>query len=213
MQSLDLLDFVLLSTEAVPFLTGLVLFPRLLSELRQLVPLFGFALCANWLIASMQFEGINAAPLLHLVTPVEFCILMLVFASWQKSVIWQKVLLYSIPLFFIVVFLLKLYVETINEYDSYSSSLEALLLIFVAVKLLLDLNRNLPSTSLLHSPQFWIASSVLLYFTGNLLFFVAVLMDIQIEHSIHEIINPLANLGYTGGFLCCFSHRPEKSTS
>ncbi len=208
---IDAIQYLLLLTELLPLGIGLWLFERLHSGFRVLVPLFGFALIVNVVFALMMNAGLNAHPLMHIVTPVEFSFLMLTFSMWYRSTPWSGLLRASIPLFYAVIFCFKLTIEPVEEFDGFSSSLECLLLSVTAVVTLIKLNHDLPETPLHTLPQIWLITSVLVYGMGNLMFFAAVHMSIPITIPVHEILNPVVNVGYTGAFLCFRKQQPNIS--
>ncbi len=206
-------DYLLLLTEFLPLGIGLWLFEKLNRGFRLLVPLFGFALMANLVFALMRNEGLNAMPLMHLVTPLEFSVFMLVFSVWYSGTSWSLLLRACIPLFFAIILNFKLLdIEPVDAFDGFSSSLECLWLSVTSVIILINLNRNPPDGPLHTMPQLWLIASVLVYCMGNLLFFASVQLSLSITIPVHEIVNPIVNIGYSGAFLC-FRKPRQKSSS
>ena len=70
------------------------------------------------------------------------------------------------------------------------------------------------SEPVLKEPKFWIASGVLVYFSGNALFFTTLpFLESNTIWALHLILNLIANLFYTGGFLSQRRSKTGRSSS
>jgi len=139
---------------------------------------------------------------LHFYTPIEYSILVLVFSYWIKNNSIKRILRFSIPLFILIFVLNKLFIESMDHFDYITASIESIILLAISAYVLYNLH-NEKLDSIFGMSQFWVAVAVLIYFAGNSLSFsLSVIFPIWI---IPSILNIVANLLYTGGFLCCRS--------
>jgi len=78
---------------------------------------------------------------------------------------------------------------------------ECAILISLALYTLYSLIHD-DSGPVLKEPKFWIATGVLIYFSGNALFFTTLpFLKTNTIWTLHLVLNLIANLFYTGGFL------------
>lgn len=138
--------------------------------------------------------------LFHLFTPLEYGFLVFVFSCWQRRRVVRLLLRLSIPLFAAVCLVNKLYLEDLGRFDNFTTTLEAAALIMISVYTLFDLYRE-NSSPILKNPRFWVATAVLIYFSGN--FPIFAFANVLTVWSIHHILNITSNMLFTGGFLCC----------
>lgn len=190
-------------SDIVPFVFGLYLYRYLDSDMKLLLSLFTIVLLVDAILFYMSFNQINNLWLLHIFTLIEYSFLILVFASWQKNAFLKRCLRLSIPLFALIWFASKLFLEGFNQIDNFTSSLESMLLVGVSAYTLYDLSKEYLFT-IYKEYRFWVAGAVLIYFTGNQLFFA--LSNIINVWPLHSALNIIANLSYTLGFLCLPRH-------
>ncbi|MFQ5605077.1 MAG: hypothetical protein ACE5HS_17575 [bacterium] len=142
--------------------------------------------------------------LYHFYTLGEYCFLVLIFSSWQKNVVFKKVLRLSILMFAVIWIIAKIFFEKFDQPDNYTASLECVFLVGIAALTMYEVHRE-SMKSLFRDERFWVASAVLIYFTGNLLSFA--LSNLIGNWSFHHsLLNIISNLFYAGGFVC-FHHR------
>lgn len=78
----------------------------------------------------------------------------------------------SIVSIFYLSFLLNLYVQGFYEINSYTRTLESMIMIFFALSYFYKTMQTLDSDNLIKEPMFWLNSGVLLYFSANVFVFV-----------------------------------------
>lgn len=106
--------------------------------------------------------------LYHILTPVEYTLLSLIYYSALKSVLMKKVIRWSMYGFVVICIVLTLFVEGMQVIDSFARSIEALL---VTIWILAYFYQILKTTKILNmqsDPLFWISLGFLIYFIGNL---------------------------------------------
>ena len=147
----------------------------------------------------------NTLWLFHVYTLIEYSLLILVFSFMQKNIKLKRIFRLSIPVFFVLWIGAKLFCEDFSQTDSYSSSLECLLLVAASFGTLYTLGKQY-FENIFRDPQFWVGSGVLIYFSGNLLAFA--LSNTSLNWSFHHsLMTIISNLFYTGGFLCLHPRR------
>lgn len=174
-------------------------FRRLGPDIKILLAYIGLLGLVDVLGLYLAFNRISNIWLFHLFTPLEYGFLVMVFSCWQKRSLLRLLLRLSIPLFALICIVSKLFVENLVSFDSFTSSLESWALILISIYTLLGLHRD-KSFPILGMPRFWIASAVLIYFSGNLPIFA--FANMAAVWTINHILNILSNILFAGGFLC-----------
>lgn len=196
----DLHIYLAWLSDAVPFFVGVYLYRWLSKDMRILLRYFAIVLLVDVILYYTSFIiKINNLWLFHIFTLVEYSFLILVFSSWQKNALLKRNMRLSIPIFAMIWVMAKFFLEGFNEIDNFTSSVESVLLVVVSAYTLYDLNKE-NVVSIYKEPRFWVAGAVLIYFSGNLLCFA--FSNVVLVWPIHSVLNIIANLLYTGGFLC-----------
>lgn len=118
-------------------------------------------------------KGINNLYSFHIFTVIEFSLMtlfyVLFFKPYYKRSYWMIGL---IPLFLIAA-VIDYRINGPNEMNNFSVSVEAIVLSFIALLAFFFVMRRMIYDKLLDTSFFWINTAVLLYFSGNLLFFIS----------------------------------------
>jgi hypothetical protein len=187
-----------------PFLGGLFKFKHLKRDTKILFAFFTVALITEAIVKILAYNKINNLWLFHVFTIVEYSFWVIVFSFWQKEHNVKKILKVSI-LIFAIIWLVNLIfsIERFSEYNNVSRSIESILL--TAIALFTIYNSYLESyVELYKNYIFCFSIGVLIYFSGNFLFFSlgsSIVNGIDVG-TIHSILNISANLCYLRGFLC-----------
>ncbi len=196
MPPLSLISF--LST-TLPLATGIYGFRRFNSELKILVAYFALVVLVEAYCLYQAYNSGNTMWIFRFYTPIEYSFLVLVFSFWQKRAFLRRMLLYSIPLFVLIYLGSESFLETSNNFDNFTASLESVLLVGISAFTLLGINQE-DKGNILRDPRFWVGTAVLIYFSGNVMIF-ALSKEITFWWA-HNSLNISANLLYSGGFLC-----------
>lgn len=192
----------------IPLAVALVHF-RFLDRALKLIALMIFlSACTEALGEYVVSGGASNLWIFHIWTPLEFTLIILAFACWQRSGRVRGLLYRAIPLFLLVMVVNKIFFEPLTSLDSISRSIGSTILVGVAVftfqRIIIE-----PGDSLTRDPRFWVASAVLIYHAGTLtLFTLARLMlsdnpaTFGTVYSVHTVINIFTNLLYAAAFLC-----------
>ena len=110
----------------------------------------------------------NNLYLTHIVPVVEFALLIWFF----RVILSEKIIKTLIVLFTILSIFNVLFLESLTEFNTIARAVEALILIIVSLMYFYRLLRDLNEQYLERSPLFWIATSILIYFSGSFFIFI-----------------------------------------
>lgn len=187
----------------IPFIVGFILFHKLNPALKLLLLLFGVGLLIDALGYYVIFftQASSNIWLYHFYTLIECSLFIFIFSHWQKDHKLRRILrIIIIPGFAFLWIVSKFFFESFDQPDNYTTSLECVLLVGISLRTLYEVNQEHLET-FLQEPRFWISSTVLIYFSANLLTFASGNIIVNwVFH--HAVMNIISNLLYTGGFLC-----------
>ena len=102
-----------------------------------------------------------------------------------------------------------MFIEGLRQFNSYSRTVESIILILTALAFFYQLINRLDLTFIDKQPMFWISVGVLIYFSGNVFLFMlqrAMIAsgesDFSLYWIIHSCLNIIANFAYSIAFLC-----------
>jgi len=185
----------------LPLTMGIFRLSTLRKELKTLL-LFIFIAAAFELItiymASIEVESISLFPIYIL---IEFFFFVVIYRMVLVSDLWKRVILYSAIVFAILFVLNLFFFWESDKMSSYIRSLESILIIVFTLAYFYQAIENLLVPSLNQDPMFWVNTALLVYFSGNLIFFIIsnylleqsrqLLMEAYLIHSILIIIRNL----------------------
>lgn len=189
---------------AFPFLAGLFVLKRLSKELRFLMLFFAGNVMFELVFAYLAINSVRNLWLFHIYTVFEYGFLIYFFSFLQKNELVRSFFRISIPIFILFWLNVKLLWEDWFFFNTVTRPLNALILILVSTITLHQFNKE-NINHLFREPRFWMIVGVLVYFSGNILLFS--MTNIVLEGRpdiwlIHSILNIIANLCFTRGFLC-----------
>jgi hypothetical protein len=182
---------------SLPIIAGAAVLRNLSTSLLIVWGLLVFAFVFDIAIMLPYFWGYKYTWVTHFYTPVEASLLGAVFAYWIENESHRRIWLGVVALFLIIWVSLEL--AGFEQIESYSSSLESLILIVASGYVVSHLSADdrYPLTA---QPRFWICCGVLLYFAGNIIHFA--LSNTLYIWQLHTVLNFIANCLYARGFLC-----------
>lgn len=164
--------------------------------------LLGFVILATLLIEGyatiLMLQRIRNLYLYHYLTPLQFSLFSYIFYLILEDSRSRKIILYSIPLYLLISFLLTLQVQGFSEYNSYALSLKNLLLTIWVLLYYRETFTSLKVVRLTRDPMFWISTGLLFYSLGS--FFVDGLMHYVLGESF-EMANALFYISIFLGYL------------
>ena len=122
----------------------------------------------NALAIGLANHGINNMPLLHLFTLLEFSMLTFFYRIISLRTFYP----YSIFLFAALCVLNAVFFQPVYEHNTYSRSLEALLIIVMAVFFFYKMLNEATVSRWYQSSLVWFNMALLLYFSGSLFLFL-----------------------------------------
>jgi hypothetical protein len=184
-----------------------------------------------YILITTLFDGIAAAIMLtdflsdivsdnffiyHILTPVQYTIIVLMFRSVikNKNINWW--LLRSIPLFWLVAVFFTLFLQPLTDYSTYSLLLKYVLTIPIVLYYLIEILNAPDDYELTREPAFWIGTGLLFHSVGNV--FAQGISNEFIKHSspLFLILNTVSSILNYVLFLCfiiAFVSNPKPSGS
>ncbi|MFQ5709956.1 MAG: hypothetical protein ACE5HO_21075 [bacterium] len=188
----------------IPVFLGIFFFRRLAKDLKVFLLYLVFSLLVEIINFYLSLKDISNIWVFHFYTLAEYSLLVWVFSFWQKRTELRRILRTSVIGFALIWLTAKLFIEDLSSFDSFTASLEGILLVGISAYTLYELSKD--EASIIYKvPRFWIASAILIYFTGNMMILAfgnTIITEMEKAWTIQWIVNILTNLCYTGGFLC-----------
>ncbi len=189
------------SSVTVPLLLGLGTWKHRGPEIELLVYLL-IASLASDLIGLILFElSYNSYTIVNFFLLIQFLVCYHLLTSSHNKFTLHRI----IPLGFAVIFIVNyLFIQGSRVFNSYSNTIACYILMFFSIRYLHILLRDLPEENVIRIPLFWIAISVLTYYSGNLLLFVVnnyLTLGVNGSHAsmwiLHNILNFSKNIFFT----------------
>ena len=197
--------YIGVAADVLPLLVGLACLRYLDKPLRLLVLFYVFILGVNATnIYSIQNKVSNLWAL-NIFLLAEYAFLAYIFSLWLDGGKVKKLLHISIPLMITAWIAAKLAGVSLFGTLHQFKVAESILLILLSTYTLHRITSQ-SETPNYRLPEFWISVGVLLYFSGNILLFIAMklFLDMKIFAKawlIHLGLNIIANIFYSGGFV------------
>jgi hypothetical protein len=197
-----MLSVISTHSSLIPFLVGVIFSRNFSKDLKLYTILFVLAVIFDQILFVLYLLKINNWLVIHFWILIEYVVTIYVFSYWQKNSKLQKILRWSIPVytvFWIIVKILK--IEDWYWVPVYTRPVAGIILIIVVLCTLIKLGEK--DSYIYKNYQFWICVGALLYFSGNIVFFS--ILDVDIVEKLwflHDVTNISANFLYAGGFWC-----------
>jgi len=143
------------------------------------------------------FSNSNNLVLMQLYTPLEYGLITLVFAYWQRNLVIKRILYLSVPAFILIFVFNKIFIENWEYFDNVTTSIECILLVLISSHSIFQLRGY---ENIHKIPQFWVSVSVMIYFCGNIFFFAYGNEDVI--WFIPPLLGTITNLIFAGGYFC-----------
>lgn len=188
---------------AMPALVGLLFYKRLQAVQKTLLIL----ILLSTLIEIIALWVIHQGGYQHLVyrifTILEFSLLTYIFAQGIKPFFTEFFFKGAVIFFFLFVLADMIWISGIVQFNSYSTAIEGLILIFFSLIFFYKTLQELQIQHLEREPLFWISTGVLLYFASSLFIFLftnyinSSTRSLFIIWGIHGIFSILLNIFYS----------------
>jgi peptidoglycan/LPS O-acetylase OafA/YrhL len=170
-----------------------------------------------YIVITALFDGIAAAIMLtdflsgivsdnlfvyHILTPVQYTIIVLMFRNVIRNKNIKVWMLRSIPLFWLVAIFLTLFVQPLNDYSTYSLLLKYVLITPIVLYYLVEILNAPDEYELTREPAFWIGTGFLFHSIGNV--FAQGISNEFIKYSspLFTILNTVSSILNYVLFLC-----------
>lgn len=193
-------SYLSLYSTGLPLLLGIFLWNRLQWAQKLIAVL---ALCSistdiisHWLVRNTDHQQV----VYHLYTIVQFTILVYIYSRALKPLFSDVFFRYVFLFFLLFAFVDAVWLSSIYSFNSYSSGLESLILIFCVLTFFYKTLLELKIKNLIKDPLIWISIGVLLYFSVSLFIFLFTNYINNSEDAlfiiwgIHAIFNVILNL-------------------
>ncbi|QGY42865.1 hypothetical protein GM418_04100 [Maribellus comscasis] len=158
----------------VPFIAGIFNFRYFDKNLKIIFSFVCYG-TANEVFTRLLFwlaDVKNAMPLLHLYGAISLGLLFAFYFYVLKSLIDKRIYLILTFVFFIYWVVNSLFIQSIFEYPSLPSSLGDILIILLSIMYFYKVMMEAKIVKLADEPSIWINTAILIYYTGNLFFYI-----------------------------------------
>ncbi len=168
----------------IPIVVLIFNYKYLTKSLKIILYLLAIGFLFNSIEIILASFKIRNVPLFHLYTVIEFVLISLYFYFLTKRDFFKKIIRIFLVIFFVVVVLNKIFLETIDKLDNYTLTIESIfLLILSSIYLTEYLTDNLIVK--IRDYKFLLAIGFMIYFGGNLFVFaLSNEFDIWLIHNI-----------------------------
>jgi hypothetical protein len=168
----------------IPLVVLIFNYKYLTKSLKIILYLLAIGFLFNSIEIILASFKIRNVPLFHLYTVIEFVLISLYFYFLTKRDFFKKIIRIFLVIFFVVVVLNKIFLETIDKLDNYTLTIESIfLLILSSIYLTEYLSDNLIVK--IRDYKFLLAIGFMIYFGGNLFVFaLSNEFDIWLVHNI-----------------------------
>lgn len=169
--------FMLLSSILPSFITLIMgsirFFSQKLIGLKKHILLLTFlSFVSSFITMVLWLNVTNNMYIGNIYTLLEALLLFMVYKEYLGK-IFSDMFFVSIVSIFCAFFLFNiLYIQGFYEINSYSRTLESMLMIFFSLLYFYQVMQTLDSENLMREPMFWLNSGVLLYFSANVFIFI-----------------------------------------
>lgn len=161
-----------------------------LFKIRYVIALLGVMILVQVYAEYLNLRNINNLYLYHILTPVEYTVLVVIFAYNIHSGFIKRLLLYSIPVFVLLAFVFYK-TEGAKASNDYASALEGIVLTLTALTSLREMMMYATQIRINKSPFFWFATGTLFYSVGNLLILgmlnYLIIKDLSVARVLYQI--------------------------
>ena len=202
---MHLFNYIMLSSSLVPVFVGAYGFPRLGADMRILLGLLYIAVLVEFAGAFLYLYGLDYFWVQNIFLPIEYSLLVLVFAGWQRNRLVRKTMLYSIIVIDLLCIINLFILGNLTVFANRPMTFCCILYVVIAAFTLYNLQRH-DQGAISENFRFWVASGLLVFAAGSLTYFA--LHDIVKEHYLvavwqaHIIVNSISLGLYSVGFLC-----------
>ncbi len=156
----------------IPFVCGILILNRASATVKLLTFLIGLALLTEHLSILLANQGTNNLFLFHLYPSAELIVYLFIYrVHFTERHIPRTLLIIGLAFVFLSI-INSLFIQKIDEFNTYGRSIESLILSILSITFLIINIQKWKGNSNQGQAIFWINTGALLYFPLNLVFFV-----------------------------------------
>ena len=191
---------------ALPLAAGVFYIKRLDGPMRLLVLLMiavGITEVSSFFL--IEFLKTQYYWIHHLYSPIEYTLFALIFSRWINHRLYSKLVIYSIPAFIILSISNTLFLQGLNQLNSYTITLMFIIYTIITLYVLHQIMAD-DIGNILKNHIFWVSTGLLIFSTGDLAYFA--FHPLVEEHylvviwAIHTIFNMTTYIFYFVGIIC-----------
>lgn len=199
MKILLVIAYLSAGSVAIPLFLSFRTHKYISGDIFPLVILLIISLVSDLILLMLFKFSINNYAVVNLYLIIQFliCYRLLYGPDYFRDALSISILT-GFVLFFIVD---MLFIQGLGVYNSFSNTLASFILIYLCLRFYNKLINELPTQSIYKDPSFWIATSILIYYSGNFFLFVVnnyLTLGIDGSHQViwvfHNILNITKNL-------------------
>jgi hypothetical protein len=205
---LPIISYIELASNILPIVAGAVRRRLLRPEMLVLFVYVVFSFAVELFTLYLAFNSINNLWVLHIYALIEFILMVIIFSRFEEMMPYRKFVPMYIALYSTIWIVSKIFFESFDEFDQYSSPSANILLIIIALRALY-LSAQAVEPTIWRTSFFWFSVAVLLKFAGDFTlylfgdWFIGLgLADGMAVWSLHWTINIISNIGFLFAILC-----------
>ena len=199
------LNFISTASGFVPAFVAVTVWGALKRDMQVLAALLIFYLAIDLASMILAMHHVRNLWLSTLVYPVDFGVMLWLFAEWESNPLGRRVLRVAIPLSFLAWILIQTRIGGINQFNYIGRPLQCVVLVGLSIRLLQRLGIH-GHSDLWKDYRFWVGLAVLVSSSGSVFAYtLGFLIETHYMRQIwgsHLLTNTLANLLFAGGFWC-----------
>ncbi len=155
----------------IPIIPAILKYRRLSPELKIITWYLFFAAVASIINSLLGLNNINNMPVMHIYTLIEFILLSVFYRKILDSTRTGKYVYALIPVFIILCIVNVFFFQNIHTYNTYTKSIEAVIIIFFAVAYFKKILDKIGPDESRSNLIVYLNSGLLLYFSGSFALF------------------------------------------
>ncbi len=194
------------SSTVIPVSVGVYLYRRLSPDMKILLFLFAMVVLVEGYTFYQTLNKTDYYWIHHIYMPFEYGLMVFVFSCWQKRSLMRRALRISIIIFLLVCVADVIASRSLNVFNDLTAPLAYTLYVGISAYTLMNLQKE-GYHSCFKNYRFWVGSALLLYSSGSLAYFA--FFDYFLSFGIwgiHAVLNIIAHILYSIGFICQTRH-------
>lgn len=170
----------------LPVIIGAVNYRKLENKGKILNLYFGITLVFAWLQSITAYKGFNNLWIMHVYSPIEFCLIAVIFYYYYENTVFKKIIIVLLGIIPVLLLINTIWLQSIKIANTNASGITGILMISMAVGYFIKTMKERKIIRIEKDAMFWISSAVLINFSVN--FFILFFFNIYMIHSLEKFI-------------------------